>query len=564
VGRDGPLGVINLQASTKGLAVLITASFMTSFLIASAAPTASAATSRRKTRPKTNKPDNRLPFIGSTSVKKLGQGGVGMVLAAKDGAVLVGRVIAGGPAARAGVLAGDRIVEVAGWKLPKETQTGDVAARIRGNVGTRCELTVRRKNVAAPVGLSILRGSMSALFPQAASKVISVTRGLSLIATRGGAALGVQVRTDATSDNLIEYDWAIGRPGAAIGSQPAKKGRGAVSWTAKGATIQIAGWRMELAPRTGAKTMIVRSSNLPLAVVDAAHWLIATPSKLTYVRPRNAPRPYRQAHAGGPCRLRLKTSLDGNPASNRRLTLWLVKDGRHGLPSASTRTNAAGVTTLHVPVGEYRVTGLYSSLNGRGRDLYYEAKLARPDLAIRCPVGGALIDLALPLVASKKPPRPVATSLPTAAATHPFVGRSLPKLGVRKWLGDASKLPRSLRKRAMLVYVWATWCGPCKRVSPLVAELNARLGSKGLVVVSASVDRDGNQLRDFAHDQLEGAAPIAWLGPTAMNQLKVSGIPTMIAVDGRGVVRALHTGTGVGLQAWTTLFKKLLRERSKR
>lgn len=581
--RDGPLGVINLQASSKGPmrsifqressveTALVCAATM---LIASLPSSAFAASSPRKasrgksgsarSKSAASKPDHRMPFVGATAVKKLGQGGVGMVLASKDGTVLVGRVIAGGPAARAGVLVGDRIIEAAGWKLPKQTETGKVAARIRGKVGTRCELTVRRTSVAAPVGLSILRGSMSALFPQAASKVIDVRRGLSVIATSAGTAIGVQFRTEANAENLIEYNWAIGRRGTSIGQQPAKQGTGAVSWTSKGATIQVAGWRMQLAPRTSAATMIIRSSNLPIAVVKAEQWATADPRKLTYVRPRNAPRPYREAHAGGPCRLRIAATLDGKAAANRRLTLWLVKDGRHGLPSASTSTDDKGMTTLQLAAGSYRVTGLYSSLNGAHRDLYYDASMVRPNLEVTCRAGSTSHDVDLPLVTAKKPPRPVALSLPNSALEHVFVGKSLPKLGVRKWLGNASHLPKSLKKRAMLVYVWATWCGPCKRVSPMVAELNARLGAKGLIVVSASVDRDGNQLQDFADSQLQGAAPIAWLGPTAMNQLKVSGIPTIIAVDGRGVVRAVHTGTGVGLKAWTAFVEKLLKKQRRR
>ena len=509
----------------------------------------------------TRRPVDALPFIDASSAPAAGQGGVGMVLSGKNGKVVIGKVVPGGPAARAGVLAGDVVVEVDGWRLPADVESGKVAARIRGKVGTRCSLTVRRTGAAAPVGLAIVRGSMASLFPQVSSRVLQVEQGLALLAVAGHQTVGVRFHNSGSTSALIEYEWAIQRGVAPLGDRPERSGVGAVSWSPRGATIQVGQWRLELAPRPVTSAMIVRSSTLPVAVVGKDRWRSANPQSLTYVRPRNAPRPYRQAHAGGPCKLKVQATVDGKPAAGRRLTLWLVKDGREGLPSASTITDDSGRTTLQVPTGAYRATGLHASLNGGERDLYYGTKLHSPVAEVRCPAGGGEVTLPIELVSTDKPPRPVALSLPTSAATHPLVGKRLPDLEVRAWHGDHSKLPKRLRKKAMLMYVWATWCGPCKRVSPLIAELNAEMAGEGLVVVSASVDRDGNQLRDFAEDQLPGAAPIAWLGPTAMNKLKVSGIPTVFAVDSKGIVRAVHTGTGVGLKAWRALVKKLLAER---
>ena len=112
----------------------------------------------------------------------------------------------------------------------------------------------------------------------------------------------------------------------------------------------------------------------------------------------------------------------------------------------------------------------------------------------------------------------------------------------------------------MVVYLWATWCGPCKRVSPMMAELDVRLRKKGLIFVSASVDRDETALDDFAGRRLPGSAPIAWLGPAALEDLPIRGIPSAIAIDHRGVVRAVHTGTGVSLKAWLNVVEGLLGE----
>jgi len=61
------------------------------------------------------------------------------------------------------------------------------------------------------------------------------------------------------------------------------------------------------------------------------------------------------------------------------------------------------------------------------------------------------------------------------------------------------------RKGAVLVDVWAEWCGPCKRMNPILSSLSDEFGDKLLV---AKVDADSN--------------------PELVEELKVKGIPTMI------------------------------------
>jgi thiol-disulfide isomerase/thioredoxin len=43
--------------------------------------------------------------------------------------------------------------------------------------------------------------------------------------------------------------------------------------------------------------------------------------------------------------------------------------------------------------------------------------------------------------------------------------------------------------KVVLLNVWATWCGPCKREIPDLVELNNEMASKGVVVFGVSVDQ---------------------------------------------------------------------------
>ena len=82
--------------------------------------------------------------------------GLGVEVDLRDGWLIVVAPIAGGPAERAGVQPGDRIVEIMG--KPTRGWTNEEAARLlRGKPGTPVTLTVERPGVDFPIKLTISR-----------------------------------------------------------------------------------------------------------------------------------------------------------------------------------------------------------------------------------------------------------------------------------------------------------------------------------------------------------------------------------------------------------------------
>jgi peroxiredoxin len=51
--------------------------------------------------------------------------------------------------------------------------------------------------------------------------------------------------------------------------------------------------------------------------------------------------------------------------------------------------------------------------------------------------------------------------------------------------------------KLLLLNFWATWCPPCVQETPSLNELSQNLGSKGLVVLGVSVDKDEKAYREF-------------------------------------------------------------------
>lgn len=101
--------------------------------------------------------------------------------------------------------------------------------------------------------------------------------------------------------------------------------------------------------------------------------------------------------------------------------------------------------------------------------------------------------------------------------------------GTRRTLAD-------FKGKVVLVDVWATWCPPCRRSLPEVAELQ-RAGGEAYVVLPISVDRNGwGDVKPFlAENPQLGLTAYLPDGSGALDAFgEISGIPTTLVVDRQG------------------------------
>lgn len=107
--------------------------------------------------------------------------------------------------------------------------------------------------------------------------------------------------------------------------------------------------------------------------------------------------------------------------------------------------------------------------------------------------------------------------------------------------GKLVSLTESLGK-ATLIDFWASWCSPCRHENPNVVSLYNEFHSKGLNIISVSLDENkGSWTRAIEEDKL------SWTQVSNLKEMKdpialqygVTQIPTTFLLDATGKIVAI-------------------------
>lgn len=107
--------------------------------------------------------------------------------------------------------------------------------------------------------------------------------------------------------------------------------------------------------------------------------------------------------------------------------------------------------------------------------------------------------------------------------------------------GSPPPTVQAARGRVVIVDFWASWCGPCRLVTPTLNALSDRFGAQGLTVVGISNDEPAVAARAAQSHGIRYATGVE-KGNEASIAYGVRSIPTMFVVDKKGVVREVKIG----------------------
>jgi peroxiredoxin len=148
--------------------------------------------------------------------------------------------------------------------------------------------------------------------------------------------------------------------------------------------------------------------------------------------------------------------------------------------------------------------------------------------------------MVLALIAGCQEPPALSDDSGVPEVTMPVAGTAAPDFTLADPSGKPVSLS-SLRGKMVLLDFWATWCGPCVSAVPEMKRIWGAYGSKGLVILSISLDTDMPGWKSFIQE-----SGMNWLHvldtrntSSATYRYGVTAIPTVFLIDKEGIVRGM-------------------------
>lgn len=133
-----------------------------------------------------------------------------------------------------------------------------------------------------------------------------------------------------------------------------------------------------------------------------------------------------------------------------------------------------------------------------------------------------------------------APTAPASPSTRVRVGEQAPALRLQHIAGAQDVNLASLRGRVVLLDFWATWCGPCRSIMPMLSQTQQRLGGRGLSIVGVSREQPRVISAHLARYPVTYTVARDMGGGHASYEVRA--LPTLVVIDRRGDVRLVHTG----------------------
>lgn len=131
-------------------------------------------------------------------------------------------------------------------------------------------------------------------------------------------------------------------------------------------------------------------------------------------------------------------------------------------------------------------------------------------------------------------------------APNPLVGQPAPDFSLSKLDGGAVVLADHVGKQPVLLDFFATWCGPCRRSLPDIAQIAKDYAPTGLAVYAVNCAEDPATVKAYlAEAKLEITALLDSNGQVAQSY-GVRGIPQQVLIGKDGKVRYVNSGYGFG------------------
>ena len=139
----------------------------------------------------------------------------------------------------------------------------------------------------------------------------------------------------------------------------------------------------------------------------------------------------------------------------------------------------------------------------------------------------------LPYVGVKRAEKSALVGSPAPDFLLPYASRA--ERGKSQRLSD-------LQGHAVLLDFWASWCGPCRAQSPVLARVAQGVGTDKLRVLGVGTSDDKGSITRFLDRESLPYPSVFDDQDVASSLYHVQGLPTLVLIGKDGTVRAVTTG----------------------
>ncbi|MGB3049515.1 MAG: redoxin domain-containing protein [Polyangiales bacterium] len=136
----------------------------------------------------------------------------------------------------------------------------------------------------------------------------------------------------------------------------------------------------------------------------------------------------------------------------------------------------------------------------------------------------------------------------TRGNASPLMGEQAPDLSMAVAAGAEPDSPSMVRLsemsgRVVVLDFWASWCGACKRTTPILNDLRDEFAEQGVTFYAVNVEPIDRQSLKAAHAAFGTKFPsLHDRTGTVQRRYAVNMLPTVIVVGPDGIVRWASTG----------------------
>lgn len=133
-------------------------------------------------------------------------------------------------------------------------------------------------------------------------------------------------------------------------------------------------------------------------------------------------------------------------------------------------------------------------------------------------------------------------TLAEAARSIPVVGNRAPNVKLTLLDGTETTLTELVKDGPIVLDFWATWCGPCRRILPIVTNVAEEYREQDVRLLTVAVFDDEATVRDYVSEHAPTVKTAFDHDGGVATAFQLQSVPRIVVVDGDGIIRAIHYG----------------------